>query len=66
MNKSNNYFTVTELMQRWHCSRPTALRHLRRYKAQLMQFGTGGKVLVSEDEVAKVEVLVAAKEELQA
>lgn len=66
MDKNDNYITVTELMQRWRCSRPTVLRYLRRYGAQLMQFSSGGRVLVPEEEVAKVEVLVAAKEELQA
>lgn len=64
MDKIENYVTVTELMRRWHCSRPSVLRYLRRYKAQLIQFG-GGKVLISEAEVARIEALVSGRGKLQ-
>ena len=59
MSENENYVNVTQLMRRWHCSRPTAMRYLRRYNAQIIQFG-GGRVLVPEGEVARIEALAAS------
>lgn len=57
MLEKQSYVTVGELMVRWHCTRPTVLRYLRDYGAQINRFGR--KFLVPEKEVARIEKQVA-------
>lgn len=59
MLNNQTYVTVGELMVRWRCTRPTVLRYLREYEAQVNRFGR--KFLVPEEEVARIEKQVAVK-----
>lgn len=59
MLDKQSYVTVSELMVRWRCTRPTVLRYLRDYEAQVNRFGR--KFLVPEEEVARIEKQVAVK-----
>lgn len=53
MLPSKKFITVSELMERWRCTRPTVLRYLRDYNAEVNRFGR--KFLVPEDEVIRIE-----------
>lgn len=59
MLSNQNYVTVGELMKRWRCTRPTVLRYLRDYEAQVNRFGR--KFLVPEEEVDRIERLASNK-----
>lgn len=57
-----NYVTVTELMKRWRCSRPTVLRYLRKFDVRFVQLGK--KPLVPEDEVTRIENLMTTNSDI--